>query len=88
MQMSVNFLKFEKRHWWQSCYVWAGCSQLLSSLIFFMLLLQFFICEYPLFVYYLNYLLLSVWIEAPLGFGLLLSCRISQAFQLYYIFVK
>ncbi|XP_034202020.1 regulator of G-protein signaling 1 isoform X2 [Prunus dulcis] len=52
MQMSVNFLKFEKRHWWQSCYAWA------------------------------------VWIEAPLGFGLLLSCRISQAFQLYYIFVK
>ncbi|KAM5568050.1 regulator of G-protein signaling 1 [Rosa sericea] len=50
--MSLNFLKFEKRHWWQSCYVWA------------------------------------VWIEAPLGFGLLLSCRISQAFQLYYIFVK
>ncbi|KAL6294361.1 hypothetical protein ACE6H2_002503 [Prunus campanulata] len=50
--MSVNFLKFEKRHWWQSCYAWA------------------------------------VWIEAPLGFGLLLSCRISQAFQLYYIFVK
>ncbi|KAM2334098.1 hypothetical protein ACFXTH_011692 [Malus domestica] len=30
----------------------------------------------------------AVWIEAPLGFGLLLSCRISQAFQLYYIFVK
>ncbi|KAB2609859.1 regulator of G-protein signaling 1 [Pyrus ussuriensis x Pyrus communis] len=30
----------------------------------------------------------GVWIEAPLGFGLLLSCRISQAFQLYYIFVK
>ncbi|XP_010556357.1 PREDICTED: regulator of G-protein signaling 1 [Tarenaya hassleriana] len=50
--MSVNFLKFNKRHWWQSCYVWA------------------------------------VWVEGPLGFGLLLSCRITQAFQLYYIFVK
>ncbi|KAM1303723.1 hypothetical protein ACFX13_021661 [Malus domestica] len=50
--MSLNFLKFEKTYWWQSCYLWA------------------------------------VWIGAPLGFGLLLSCRISQAFQLYYIFVK
>ncbi|KAF5450170.1 hypothetical protein F2P56_030542 [Juglans regia] len=50
--MSLNFLKFKKRHWWQSCYVWA------------------------------------VWFEGPLGFGLLLSCRLTQAFQLYYIFVK
>lgn len=50
--MSVNLLKFRKRHWWQSCYVWA------------------------------------VWFEGPLGFGLLLSCRIVQAFELYYIFVK
>ncbi|KAJ8569668.1 hypothetical protein K7X08_006245 [Anisodus acutangulus] len=30
----------------------------------------------------------AVWIEGPLGFGLLLSCRITQIFQLYYIFVK
>lgn len=30
----------------------------------------------------------AVWIEGPLGFGLLLSCRILQAFQLYFIFVK
>ncbi|KAI5679308.1 hypothetical protein M9H77_10258 [Catharanthus roseus] len=30
----------------------------------------------------------AVWVEGPLGFGLLLSCRILQAFQLYYIFVK
>ncbi|KAL0004421.1 hypothetical protein SO802_011982 [Lithocarpus litseifolius] len=50
--VSVNFLKFKKRHWWQRCYVWA------------------------------------VWVEGPLGFGLLLSCRVTQAFQLYYIFVK
>ncbi|XP_024933877.3 regulator of G-protein signaling 1 [Ziziphus jujuba] len=50
--LSVNFLDFKKKYWWQSCYVWA------------------------------------VWVEGPLGFGLLLSCRISQAFQLYYIFVK
>lgn len=50
--LSINFLKFKKRHWWQSCYLWA------------------------------------VWIEGPFGFGLLLSCRIAQAFQLYYIFVK
>ncbi|KAJ0038872.1 hypothetical protein Pint_23618 [Pistacia integerrima] len=28
-----------------------------------------------------------VW-AGPLGFGLLLSCRIAQAFQLYYIFVR
>ncbi|KAL6983812.1 G-protein signaling regulator protein [Sarracenia purpurea var. burkii] len=50
--MSVNFLNFKRRHWWQSCYMWA------------------------------------VWIEGPLGFGLLLSCRILQAFQLYYIFLR
>ncbi|KAK4264991.1 hypothetical protein QN277_026101 [Acacia crassicarpa] len=50
--MSVNFVKFKRRHWWQSCYLWA------------------------------------VWAEGPLGFGLLLSCRITQAFQLYFIFVK
>ncbi|XP_059657779.1 regulator of G-protein signaling 1 [Cornus florida] len=50
--MSLNFLKFRRRHWWQSCYVWA------------------------------------VWVEGPLGFGLLLSGRIVQAFKLYYIFVK
>ncbi|CAI0627204.1 unnamed protein product [Linum tenue] len=30
----------------------------------------------------------AVWFEGPLGFGLLLSCRIAQAFQLYFIFVK
>ncbi|GER56043.1 regulator of G-protein signaling 1, partial [Striga asiatica] len=30
----------------------------------------------------------AVWVEGPLGFGLLLSCRILQAFQLYNIFVK
>ncbi|KAL0372322.1 UNVERIFIED_CONTAM: Regulator of G-protein signaling 1 [Sesamum calycinum] len=30
----------------------------------------------------------AVWIEGPLGFGLLLSSRIVQAFQLYNIFVK
>ncbi|XP_058787044.1 regulator of G-protein signaling 1-like isoform X3 [Vicia villosa] len=30
----------------------------------------------------------AVWGEGPLGFGLLLSCRITQAFQLYFIFVK
>ncbi|XAR48139.1 hypothetical protein NMG60_11030867 [Bertholletia excelsa] len=50
--MSVNFLKFRKKHWWQSCYIW------------------------------------GVWLEGPLGFGLLLSCRIVQASQLYYVFVR
>ncbi|KAL6566543.1 G-protein signaling regulator protein [Orobanche gracilis] len=29
-----------------------------------------------------------IWVEGPLGFGLLLSSRILQAFQLYNIFVK
>lgn len=23
-QLSANFLTFKRRHWWQSCYVWAG----------------------------------------------------------------
>lgn len=31
---------------------------------------------------------LAVWAEGPLGFGLLMSCRIVQAFQLYNIFVR
>ncbi|CAN1838538.1 Regulator of G-protein signaling 1 [Linum perenne] len=31
---------------------------------------------------------LAVWFEGPLGFGLILSCRIAQTFQLYFIFVK
>ncbi|CAN1838534.1 Regulator of G-protein signaling 1 [Linum perenne] len=30
----------------------------------------------------------GVWFEGPLGFGLILSCRIAQTFQLYFIFVK
>ncbi|XP_072957952.1 regulator of G-protein signaling 1 isoform X1 [Typha angustifolia] len=30
----------------------------------------------------------AVWAEGPLGFGLLMSCRIVQAFQLYHVFVK
>ncbi|XP_008796039.2 regulator of G-protein signaling 1 isoform X2 [Phoenix dactylifera] len=50
--MSVNFLKWNQRQPWQSCYIWA------------------------------------VWAEGPLGFGLLMSCRIVQAFQLYHVFVK
>ncbi|XP_047307509.1 regulator of G-protein signaling 1 isoform X2 [Impatiens glandulifera] len=51
-KMSLNFVKFKRHHWWQSCYLWAG------------------------------------WIEGPFGFGLLLSCRLVQAFHLYYIFVR
>ncbi|KAI3452634.1 hypothetical protein Pfo_009298 [Paulownia fortunei] len=50
--MALGFLRFRRRHWWSSCYIWA------------------------------------VWVEGPLGFGLLLSCRILQAFQLYNIFVR
>ncbi|KAK4399656.1 Regulator of G-protein signaling 1 [Sesamum angolense] len=50
--MALGFLRFRRRYWWRSCYIWA------------------------------------VWIEGPLGFGLLLSSRIVQAFQLYNIFVK
>ncbi|KAJ0977325.1 hypothetical protein J5N97_012799 [Dioscorea zingiberensis] len=30
----------------------------------------------------------AVWVEGPFGFGLLLSCRITQAFKLYHMFVK
>lgn len=52
IMLSNNFLKFEKRRWLLSCYLW------------------------------------GVWGEGPLGFGLLLSCRITQASQLYFIFVK
>ncbi|KAJ4959651.1 hypothetical protein NE237_019561 [Protea cynaroides] len=50
--ISVIFLKFKRRNWWQSCYIWA------------------------------------VWFEGPLGFGLLMSCRIVQAYHLYHLFVK
>ncbi|XP_068667235.1 regulator of G-protein signaling 1 isoform X2 [Aristolochia californica] len=30
----------------------------------------------------------AVWLEGPLGFGLLMCCRIVQAFQLYFLFVR
>ncbi|KAA8539257.1 hypothetical protein F0562_025949 [Nyssa sinensis] len=33
--MSVNFLKFRRRHWWQSCYIWAGGVYHLLDHIFF-----------------------------------------------------
>ncbi|KAK3223536.1 hypothetical protein Dsin_010561 [Dipteronia sinensis] len=86
--MSVEFLTFKRRHWWQSCYVWAGSSLLLLSLLahfkFPCLFLLFLICFHSKLIY----LLLSAWVEGPLGFGLLLSCRIAQAFQLYNIFVR
>ncbi|KAF2301755.1 hypothetical protein GH714_028912 [Hevea brasiliensis] len=70
--MSINILKFKKRHWWQSCYVWAG---------YLLLAISF----RPLKLHFEN---IAVWFEGPLGFGLLLCCRITQAYQLYYIFVK
>ncbi|XP_043704882.1 regulator of G-protein signaling 1-like [Telopea speciosissima] len=49
---TFSFLKLNRRHWWQSCYIWA------------------------------------VWFQGPIGFGLLISCRIVQAYQLYHIFVR
>lgn len=42
-QMSINFLKFEKSHWWQSCYVWAGCPLLMILLTTVMLFPHFVI---------------------------------------------
>ncbi|KAJ4974773.1 hypothetical protein NE237_007947 [Protea cynaroides] len=30
----------------------------------------------------------TVWFQGPLGFGLLMSCRIVQAYQLYHLFVR
>lgn len=30
----------------------------------------------------------TVWLEGPCGFGLLMSCRIAQAYRLYFLFVK
>lgn len=30
----------------------------------------------------------TVWLEGPFGFGLLMSCRIAQAYRLYFLFVK
>ncbi|KAM7269037.1 hypothetical protein ACFE04_024534 [Oxalis oulophora] len=35
-----------------------------------------------------EYFSAPVWVEGPFGFGLMLSCRITQAFQLYSIFVR
>ncbi|KAI7757559.1 hypothetical protein M8C21_005560 [Ambrosia artemisiifolia] len=52
LAMSLNVVRFQRRHWWQSCYIWA------------------------------------VWVDGPLGFGLLLSCRLIQAAHLYCVFVK
>ncbi|XP_021976033.2 regulator of G-protein signaling 1 [Helianthus annuus] len=50
--MSLHVVRFHRRHWWQSCYLWA------------------------------------VWVNGPLGFGLLLSCRLIQAVHLYCVFIK
>ncbi|CAA6659632.1 unnamed protein product [Spirodela intermedia] len=50
--MSLNYFNVNKRHPWQSCYIW------------------------------------GVWLGGALGFGLLISFRIVQVYQLYYLFVK
>ncbi|KAM0020100.1 hypothetical protein Hdeb2414_s0025g00663411 [Helianthus debilis subsp. tardiflorus] len=28
--MSLNVVRFHRRHWWQSCYLWAGTGKILS----------------------------------------------------------
>lgn len=38
--------------------------------------------------WWLSCYLWAVWVVGPLGFGLLFSCRIVQAYKLYYIFIK
>nr|XP_043608775.1 regulator of G-protein signaling 1 [Erigeron canadensis] len=52
LAMYLHVVRFHRKHWWQSCYVWA------------------------------------VWVNGPLGFGLLLSCRLIQAAHLHSVFVK
>ncbi|KAL4573904.1 hypothetical protein LXL04_020725 [Taraxacum kok-saghyz] len=52
LAMSLNIVRFHRRHWWQSCYLW------------------------------------GVWVNGPLGFGLLLSSRLIQVTHLYFVFVK
>lgn len=95
MQMSLNFLKYKKSHWWQSCYLWAGYPRSFSfyvlSLVTFLFVVSAVFCllsstlsRIPICTKYLfKNNSLTVWVEGPLGFGLLLSCRIVQAFQLY-----
>ncbi|CAG7872763.1 unnamed protein product [Brassica rapa] len=56
---------------------------LLFSIVMSVNLLQFKSQHWQRYCY-----LWAVWVEGPLGFGLLMSCRITQAFQLYFIFVK
>ncbi|WZZ74020.1 hypothetical protein YC2023_085390 [Brassica napus] len=56
---------------------------LLFSIVMSVNLLQFKSHHWRRYCY-----LWAVWVEGPLGFGLLMSCRITQAFQLYFIFVK
>ncbi|KAL0761467.1 hypothetical protein Bca101_077617 [Brassica carinata] len=56
---------------------------LLFSIVMSVNLLQFKSQHWRRYCY-----LWAVWVEGPLGFGLLMSCRITQAFQLYFIFVK
>ncbi|CAL5396021.1 unnamed protein product [Camellia sinensis] len=82
-----------------SCAVKGGCptdyiavSVSLLSIIFFNLLLSivlsFNFLEFRKTHWWQSCYLWAVWVEGPLGFGLLLSCRIVQAFQLYNIFVR
>lgn len=42
MQLSDNFLKFQRRRWWQSCYVWGG------ALLLLLLLLEHFLLYFIL----------------------------------------
>lgn len=41
MQLSDNFLKFQRRRWWQSCYIWGGALLLLLLLLLEHFLLYF-----------------------------------------------
>ena len=86
IQMALGFLRFRRKHWWSSCYIWAG--KFTTAWLYEYLRVICCLLNHSCISLYLIVRMFPVWVEGPLGFGLLLSCRIVQAFQLYNLFVK
>ncbi|CAL5398551.1 unnamed protein product [Camellia sinensis] len=80
--VSVSLLSIIFSFWLPMIQVFASFNLLLS------IVLSFNFLEFRKTHWWQSCYLWAVWVEGPLGFGLLLSCRIVQAFQLYNVFVR
>lgn len=70
MQMADNFLKFQRRRWWQSCYIWGG-----SLLLLLLLLLEHFLLYFILSAVSFNVKLDCVVSEDVVSFAFSLDWR-------------